>query len=763
MGHVRQIYWTFVAFMLGTMFIGCSSPSNEEAVKVARDRARALVEKQQFPEALIAYQDVVKFDPKDDEAYYQLALLHIRSGKPEDREPAHQALLKVAKLKGSRVDAHLQLAHFYLLSDEPKKARLQAEAILATDPAHSEGHLIKGVSYIREARFQNAMTEIRQALEADPKSLAARLELARTHALQRDFSDAEAVLRDSLQIDSRSVESIIALGDVLVAEGKNSEAEKVYLQGLDIDGKRSVLYLKLAEINQNQRRTGDAEKYLSRWIEALPNDTDAYFAHALFYRATGRLKEAETAYQRARQVNPSSRAAHEALIAFYLDTNRLEDAGTEIDAFLKPDPTDIPGRILQARLVLEQGHTDKAVQLLSEMVRQAPKLSVVHLYLGIARARQHNLPEAISALKEAHTLAPNSSEIHTNLAQAYLAQGSLSLAIKEGEEATQLNPQNTSALKLVAEAHLLAGDTRRAETLLKELLALRPHDPALIFRFGIVSLQQKHIAEAMAQFEQVLDKAPNSIEATQEIAAILVSQGKIAQARERVGRQVAMNPQDPRFQNLLGRVLMQSKDFLEAETAFKKALALDGTLFSTYANLGEVYTRQGKVGQAIREFEAIVGKNPQQLSALMILGMLHEQQKDFPRATARYEEALKVNARFAPAANNLAWILVEQRGDSERALSYAETARQVSPRDPYIADTLGWVYYHKKMYAKSVSLLKEAVDRLPEHPAIHYHYGMAQYANNNSVEAKKSLAKFLTLNPDNPDAPKAKEVLASLS
>jgi tetratricopeptide (TPR) repeat protein len=208
---------------------------------------------------------------------------------------------------------------------------------------------------------------------------------------------------------------------------------------------------------------------------------------------------------------------------------------------------------------------------------------------------------------------------------------------------------------------------------------------------------------------------------------------------------------------------MQSKDFLEAETAFKKALALDGTLFSTYANLGEVYTRQGKVGQAIREFETIVGKNPQQLSALMILGMLHEQQKDFPRATARYEEALKVNARFAPAANNLAWILVEQRGDSERALSYAESARQVSPRDPYIADTLGWVYYHKKMYAKSVSLLKEAVDRLPEHPAIHYHYGMAQYANNNSVEAKKSLAKFLTLNPDNPDAPKAKEVLASLS
>jgi tetratricopeptide (TPR) repeat protein len=210
-------------------------------------------------------------------------------------------------------------------------------------------------------------------------------------------------------------------------------------------------------------------------------------------------------------------------------------------------------------------------------------------------------------------------------------------------------------------------------------------------------------------------------------------------------------------------VLVQSTNFPEAEAAFKKAMALDGTLLSTYANLGVLYTRQGKVEEAIREFETIVAKRPQQLSALMILGLLHEQRKDYPRATAKYEEALRVNARFAPAANNLAWILIEYGGDKERALSYAETAWKAFPRDPYIVDTLGWVYYRKQMYAKSVSLLKESIDQLPEHPLILYHYGMAQYANNNSVEAKKSLAKFLALSPNNPYAPKAKEALVALS
>ena len=107
--------------------------------------------------------------------------------------------------------------------------------------------------------------------------------------------------------------------------------------------------------------------------------------------------------------------------------------------------------------------------------------------------------------------------------------------------------------------------------------------------------------------------------------------------------------------------------------------------------------------------------------------------------------------------------MIEHGGDKDRALSYAESARQINPRDPYIADTLGWVYYHKQMYGKSVGLLREALERAPHQSLILYHYGMAQYGNNNIDEAKKSLTKFLTLSPADAHADKAKEVLATLS
>jgi tetratricopeptide (TPR) repeat protein len=207
---------------------------------------------------------------------------------------------------------------------------------------------------------------------------------------------------------------------------------------------------------------------------------------------------------------------------------------------------------------------------------------------------------------------------------------------------------------------------------------------------------------------------------------------------------------------------MEARNWPQAEAAFKKAVALDKELLSALVNLGELYARQGKVAEAVRELEGVLKKSPKQPSVLMFLGMLHEQQKEFPQAMARYEEALKIDSSLAAAANNLAWLLLEHAGDNERALSYAERAWKASPSNPLFADTLGWVYFKKQMYQKAVGLLKEAVDKLPQHPTILYHYGMAQYWNDNNAEAKKSLTKFLALSPNNPDAGEARKVLAAL-
>ena len=63
-----------------------------------------------------------------------------------------------------------------------------------------------------------------------------------------------------------------------------------------------------------------------------------------------------------------------------------------------------------------------------------------------------------------------------------------------------------------------------------------------------------------------------------------------------------------------------------------------------------------------------------------------------------YERILAENPRFAPAANNLAYLLSETGGDKERALQLAHVAKEAAPDEPHISDTLGWIVIDAQGY-----------------------------------------------------------------
>lgn len=204
------------------------------------------------------------------------------------------------------------------------------------------------------------------------------------------------------------------------------------------------------------------------------------------------------------------------------------------------------------------------------------------------------------------------------------------------------------------------------------------------------------------------------------------------------------------------------KDFGVAEASYKKAAELAPKSTAPYVSLAELYRVQGKMDQAIKEYEEVVAKNPKLVSMQFLLGLIYEQQKNPGKAKALYQSVLKADPKFAPAANNLAYMLAEEGEDLDQALTFAQSAREQVPDDPNIADTLGWVYYKKKAYLKASELLKEAVDKLRDSPVVQYHYGMAQYMNGDRDGAKKSLQAALKLTDKFPGADEAKRALEGL-
>jgi Flp pilus assembly protein TadD len=208
---------------------------------------------------------------------------------------------------------------------------------------------------------------------------------------------------------------------------------------------------------------------------------------------------------------------------------------------------------------------------------------------------------------------------------------------------------------------------------------------------------------------------------------------------------------------------MSMGDTANAETNFNQAIDLDKNLLPAYEALGQLYTRAGAADKAIAQYQAMAEAAPKNPVPHLFLGMTYEAQHREDEAMAEYERALELAPRFAPAANNLAYLYAERGKNIDVALSLAQTAMEQLPNDPGVADTLGWIYYKKGAYLKAIGLLRESAEKLPENATVRYHLGMAYYRNGDRENAKRELTKGLRLDAAAPWAGEAKQTLAEIA
>jgi tetratricopeptide (TPR) repeat protein len=101
-------------------------------------------------------------------------------------------------------------------------------------------------------------------------------------------------------------------------------------------------------------------------------------------------------------------------------------------------------------------------------------------------------------------------------------------------------------------------------------------------------------------------------------------------------------------------------------------------------------------------------------------------------------------------------------GKRRRSPALAQSAKAQFPDDPYISDTLGWVYYKKNIFSRAVVYLNVANDKLPNHPIVRYHFGMAYYKKGDRENAKRELKKAIELDPKFQGIDEARAALQTL-
>ena len=712
----------------------------------------------QYKEAAIQYRNALKAVPDAADVRYKLGRAYEQSGDPL---AAYIEFARAADLNPSNVDAQMRAGTLLLVGREFDAARTRAELALKADPKHTPAHILLGNALAGLNETAPALRQIEQAISLDPSYAPAWTALGAVNFLGGRRMEAQHAFERAVELDPKSVDARLALANYQWAKGETSPAERTLKAALELEPGNQSAHRALALLYVTTRRAPQAEPH----FRALATDTTGRLALADYYMGIGRNADAlgiltgiENALDKA-----EARSARLRIAAIHYATGKKAESHKIIDAIIQEKPGYAEARTAKARMLLSDGApAAEALTHARAAVKTEPELPAAHYTLGLAAQAARNMEEAERAFEEAARLSPRAAAAQMQLARLRLARGEAGAAVSAAEVAVRHRPADAEAAVLLAQSLRASGNIDRASRELSRRIADNPNSAPLHLEMGWLSLQRRELAAARASFHNALRAAPQSIDARNGIVSIDLAEGKRDAARSRVAEWHRAMPADARIRVLAAKVELAANDLPAAERILQEVIAADASQFDAYELLGRAYAAQGKVEQAMQQYETLAQRSPSAASgARTMIGMLHEARNNRPAARAVYEQVVGADARAGVAANNLAWIYAEE-GKLDDALRLATIAQDSLRRRPEPEDTLGWVYLQKGSTAQAIAAFERARQRAPQNPVYHYHLGLAYMKSGEKARAKAAFARALNLRPDFSGADDARGQLAKL-
>jgi protein O-mannosyl-transferase len=163
----------------------------------------------------------------------------------------------------------------------------------------------------------------------------------------------------------------------------------------------------------------------------------------------------------------------------------------------------------------------------------------------------------------------------------------------------------------------------------------------------------------------------------------------------------------------LGLALEKQGKVSEAIRQYQQALRLKPDYAEAHDNLGVALSNQGKVSEAIAEFVAALRIKPDNAEACNNLGLALASQGKVSEAIYQYEQALRIRPDYAKAQNNIGLALASQ-GKASEAIAEFAAALRIQPDYAEAHCNLGVALVSQGRIAAAIVQYREALRLKPD-------------------------------------------------
>ena len=219
------------------------------------------------------------------------------------------------------------------------------------------------------------------------------------------------------------------------------------------------------------------------------------------------------------------------------------------------------------------------------MPRPAPSQAARLLQAAAALLKAGRPGEAINPLQHAAALHPGDATIQHDLALAYLETGRLAEAAAAFRQAVAANPRYTGAHFRLGVALERLGDAAGAVAAYDRATELLPSHTEAWFRAGALVYTMGHRQEAIGCFRRAASSGPKTAFGRLGAARALLAEDRDAEAEVALRRLLALQPENPMAQDLLGNLLADAGWFEEARQCFTRAVDASPLMAGGYYDL----------------------------------------------------------------------------------------------------------------------------------------------------------------------------------
>ncbi|MGA8940264.1 MAG: tetratricopeptide repeat protein [Acidobacteriaceae bacterium] len=635
--------------------------------KLYEDQAVASGRQDAATQAIEQYKLALDADPNSRILQDGVANLYFRLGRI--REAVSAAQDQISKHPDD-VDAHLLLGRVYLrtLGDGqgPRATEmLQAaikeyETIVQLKPNDLENRLLLGQLYGLNHDSVKAEGEFEAAQKIDPTNEDVVLDIAREYSEQGDLNRAAKVIA-AVPDSDRTARMDFALAALYDELKRPKDAAVAYQGALQQDPGNTDAERGLAAALTASGQTEAAAKVNAQILQTDPQDAQALIREGEFERQKGEFEQALTTFKKAEaqlsngndpEVIYNEARAYEGL-------GRFDDALKAVKQLLaitaSPDGK-YTGDTRQNRAAL--------LQLLGSVARQAG-----------------NTDEAIGAYQQMESLGGDYAAQGTDSqVDTYRDAHEWTKALQASAAAAKAMPSNHDAQLTYALQLADAGKLGEAQKLAQAQLTGTPNDREVFFDLAEMDVRAKRWADASHAFDQA-----EALATKPDDKVILYYYRGDAALREKLydeaesdfRKGLALDPGNASIENDLGYMYADRGIKLdEAITMLKKAVASDPQNYAFLDSLAWAYYKQGQYAMA-EDYERKASlRMPNDPTLLDHLGEIEAKNGELPQAIADWTKSLQdYSSSLAPDADPADVRRVQHKLESARVrLAHAGNA-----------------------------------------------------------------------------------------